>query len=180
MHAEAMPSRVPADRGVRIDAAPEVAGEETYIAGLVRLARVRRRPFLVYCGVILVIDLFRIWSVYPVERMSVERVAEPVLYVAGMAFPVFAALVASEALGCRGARHATATLAALALGVAGGLAMLVWAQGGMLNRPAVAQGLIVSDAAFIAREAWLYLASGVLFAVYLASREREATFVRLA
>ncbi len=180
MHAEAMPSRVPADRGVRIDAAPEVAGEETYIAGLVRLARVRRRPFLVYCGVILVIDLFRIWSVYPVERMSVERVAEPVLYVAGMAFPVFAALVASEALGWRGARHATATLAALALGIAGGLAMLTWLKGGMLNRPAVSEGLIVSDAAFIAREAWLYLASGVLFAVYLASREREATFVRLA
>jgi hypothetical protein len=163
-----------------MDAAPDLAGEGRYTARLEQLVRDRWRPFLVYCGVILVIDLARIWSVYPAEQLSFERVAEPLVYVAGMALPVFAALVLSEALGWRGARHAAATLAALALGIAGGLATLIWLKGGMLNRPAVDQGLIVSDAAFIAREAWLYLASGALLAVYFASREREAAFVRLA
>jgi hypothetical protein len=157
-----------------------------YLVRVRALVAERWRPYFAYCGVILVIDLFRNWAVLADAGMLASdavfswRGLHPVGYVLGMALPMFAALVGSEALGLRGARHALATLVSLALGIATGLGAMMALQGGMLNRVAVIEGVIVSDAAFIAREAWLYFTSGTLLAIYFASREREAAFTRLA
>lgn len=157
-----------------------------YLVRVRALVAERWLPYVAYCGVILVIDLFRNWAVLADAGMLASDVAfswrgvHPAGYVLGMALPMFASLVGSEALGLRGARHALATLVSLALGIATGLGAMIALQGGMLNRVAVLEGVLVSDAAFVAREAWLYFISGTLLAIYFASREREAAFVRLA
>ena len=166
--------------------APTDAAGRSCLSRWRRLVRDRWRPYLAYCGVILVIDVFRLWSVVAEAGVPTEYAVEhvrwlqPLIMVLSMALPVFAALVASEALGLRGVRHAIATLVALALCIVTGLASLVWWHHGMLNRLAVDERLIVSDSAFIAREAWLYFASGALLAVYFASRARAEAFTRLA
>ena len=181
-----LPTMIPETGTGRLALAPPGAAGRSYVARLRDLVRERWRPYLAYCGVILAIDVFRFWSVIAAAGLSSDgaledaRLLQPLVMVLGMAVPVFAAMVASEALGLRGLRHALATLVALALGIVVALASLVWWKGGMLNRPAVDERLIVADSAFIAREAWLYFASGALLAIYFSSREREGTFTRLA
>jgi hypothetical protein len=140
---ESLHSSGPATGLARLAIVPKDTDGRSCLVRLRQLVRERWRPYVAYCGVILDIDLFRNWAVLADAGVSLEEAAfslrgmHPLGYIAGMAVPIFAALVASHALGLRGARHAVATLVALAVGTAPGLAALTWHYGGVLNPTAV-------------------------------------------
>lgn len=147
-----------------------------------RLARERWRPFLAFCALMLVLNLFRTWAFIPLDdpiwtaNAHIRTGLGSLVSVTAM----FGAIVLSEAAGLRGVRHAFASLGALATAVTSATFVLMWLSDGVFNRSLVEGHYIVSDAAFIGRTFWIDVAGGMLLVAYFAIKEREAASARFA
>ena len=146
------------------------------------LARDRVWPYLVFCAISLAFDMLRLFATVPLDDLTTASLAVANSIAASVViWPLtFAAIVLSEALALRGWRHAVMSLSAILVATMVGHALLLWAHGGVLNRPLVEARLIVSDGAFIGRTIWFSVGGTMLLVAYFAFREREATSLRLA
>jgi len=147
------------------------------------LARDRVWPYLAFCLIGLAFNTLRLFAAVPLDDLTTASLAVANSNVDSLVvnWPlIFAAIVMSEALALRGWRHAVVSLAAIMVAIMVGLALKLWAHGGVLNRPLVEARLIVSDGAFMGRTIWFSVAGTMLLVAYFAFREREATSLRLA
>jgi hypothetical protein len=86
---------------------------------------------------------------------------------------IFFAVIFAHALLLRGVWRAIATVAFVVAAVGVSLA-IVWEWRGGEALAGIAKDLILSNAAFNARNLWLYSAAGLLLAGYFAARDKEA------